>query len=211
MLTVGVTDDGRTRKAYACLASSTYFQTLGVTPPVGRACLPAEDSPSAAPVAVVSRAYWERNGGEAALGRRLTINNHAFTIVGVVPERFSGTTALLSPEFWLPLGPLRPARTGRRGLVRRVAGRREVPATQQRQADRAEVPGADNHRAGPGGPVRAGSANGLHFPVRPLEAQRHGRGQAGGFDPGPAAQARQHQAAGLAPAQLVVATALRTE
>jgi len=104
MLTVGVTEAGRTRKAYACLASSTYFQTLGIAPPVGRAFLPAEDDPSAAPVAVVSRAYWERNGSEAALGRRITINNHAFTIVGVVPEGFSGTTALLSPELWLPLG-----------------------------------------------------------------------------------------------------------
>jgi predicted permease len=104
MATVGITEDRATRKTYACVASSSYFDTLGVTLAAGRGFLPAEESSSAQPAAVVSRAYWERNGRDAVLGRAVVVNNRAFTIVGVVPEGFSGTTALLSPELWLPLG-----------------------------------------------------------------------------------------------------------
>ncbi len=34
----------------------------------------------------------------------MTINSDDYTIVGVTPEGFSGTLALLSPEVFLPLG-----------------------------------------------------------------------------------------------------------
>ena len=104
MVTVGVTEATATRKTFACLASSSYFETLGAAIPAGRPFRALEDVRSAQPVAVVSRAYRDRNGGEAALGRPVIVNGHAFTIVGVVPEGFTGTTALLSPELWLPLG-----------------------------------------------------------------------------------------------------------
>lgn len=104
MVTVGVTEGTATRKTFACLASSSYFETLGVTIPAGGGFLAVDDTSSARPVAVVSRAYWDRNGRDALLGRPVTVNNHAFTIAGVVPPRFTGTTALLSPELWLPLG-----------------------------------------------------------------------------------------------------------
>ncbi|HSK08327.1 MAG TPA: ABC transporter permease [Vicinamibacterales bacterium] len=102
---VGVSEGAATRKGFACVVSSDYFQTLGVTPPVGRAFLPPEEDPSAPPSVVVSHAYWKKHGATAAaLGRAVTINRRSFTIVGVAPEGFTGTLALLSPEFWVPLG-----------------------------------------------------------------------------------------------------------
>ena len=104
MVTVGVTEGSVTRKTYACLASSSYFETLGVRLPAGRGFHQAEETSSAQPVVVVSRAYWERHGGETSLGRQIIVNNRALTIVGAVPKGFSGTTALISPELWIPLG-----------------------------------------------------------------------------------------------------------
>jgi predicted permease len=104
MARVGVSDGAVTRKTYACLVSSGYFETLGVAVTLGRAFLPREEQFAEQPVVVVSRAYWTRGGRAARLGGTVIINNQAFTIVGVAPEGFTGTTALLSPEFWLPLG-----------------------------------------------------------------------------------------------------------
>ena len=40
----------------------------------------------------------------AFLGSRITINSDDYTIIGVAPEGFSGTLAMLSPEVFLPLG-----------------------------------------------------------------------------------------------------------
>ena len=38
------------------------------------------------------------------LGQSVTVNGRAMTIVGITPQGFTGTTALFSPEVWLPLG-----------------------------------------------------------------------------------------------------------
>ena len=38
------------------------------------------------------------------LGRTVRLNARDYEIVGVAPEGFSGTMALVAPEFWLPLG-----------------------------------------------------------------------------------------------------------
>ena len=57
------------------------------------------------PVAVASYSFWQRIGGRADLvGKPLTVNGQTFTLIGVAPEGFSGVSALLAPEIWLPLG-----------------------------------------------------------------------------------------------------------
>ena len=38
------------------------------------------------------------------IGRTVRLNARDYEIVGVAPEGFSGTMALVAPEFWLPLG-----------------------------------------------------------------------------------------------------------
>lgn len=69
------------------LVSGRYFEVLGVTPRLGRVLGAADDAEGAEPVVVISHAHWQRSYGGAAdvLGRRITLGDQRFTIVGVMP------------------------------------------------------------------------------------------------------------------------------
>ena len=97
---------GDSRRATADLVSANYFSVLGVAPTLGRAFTAEEEKPGAAAhVAVVSYSYWQKYSRDPALlGRELLINGHPFTVIGIMPEGFTGTTSLFSPAVWLPLG-----------------------------------------------------------------------------------------------------------
>jgi hypothetical protein len=98
------------------LVSGTYFPMLGVNAVFGRALTETDDeTPGAHPVAVVSHAWWERRlaGDTAAPGVTISIDQIAYTIVGVAPKEFFGTTVGQAPDIWLPLAmeaQLPPAR-----------------------------------------------------------------------------------------------------
>ena len=38
------------------------------------------------------------------LGSTISIDSRPFTVIGIMPEGFTGTTSVFSPEVWLPLG-----------------------------------------------------------------------------------------------------------
>ena len=69
-----------------------YFAGLGVRPIVGRVIVDADDRPGAAPVAVISQAFWQGHfgGDPAVVGKTVALNRVAFTVVGVTPESFTG-------------------------------------------------------------------------------------------------------------------------
>jgi predicted permease len=96
---------GRPR-ALASVVSANYFETLGVGLAAGRPFTRDEERPGTRmPVAIASYAMWARAGLDPALlGSRLTVNGTDYTIVGVTPEGFSSTMALLAPDVFLPLG-----------------------------------------------------------------------------------------------------------
>jgi predicted permease len=102
----GVEEGATTRRVLAELVSANFFATLGVPIARGRAFSSAEESPgSAAPVAIVSDSYWQRLGAPAdMLGRSLRLDGRDFTVVGIAPRGFTSTTAMISPEIYLPLG-----------------------------------------------------------------------------------------------------------
>ncbi|HEY3602456.1 MAG TPA: ABC transporter permease, partial [Chthoniobacterales bacterium] len=66
--------------------TANYFDVLGVQPIRGRTFLPNEEE--GADVAVVSEHFWKsRLGGDPqALGRSITLDGIAYTIVGVIPN-----------------------------------------------------------------------------------------------------------------------------
>ena len=103
---VGVRDGDTTRRTFASLVSANYFSTLGVSLAAGRTFTAAEEHPGAGvPVAIASYDVWRRAGFDPALvGRTVRVNATDFTIVGIAPKGFAGTMALLSPEYWFPLG-----------------------------------------------------------------------------------------------------------
>jgi predicted permease len=88
------------------LVSGTYFEVLGTTAVAGRTLTRADDAaPGAAPFAVLGHDFWQgRFGGDrSVVGRPITLNRTAFTIVGVLPPAFHGETVGASPDLYVPI------------------------------------------------------------------------------------------------------------
>ena len=103
---VGVGEGTVTRRVFVDVVSANYFETFGSPLALGRAFTPTEEEPDAnLPVVIVSHAYWEREGRSPdILGDSIRVNGDLLTIVGVAGEGFAGSSVLVAPELWLPLG-----------------------------------------------------------------------------------------------------------
>ena len=71
-------------------ATAALFETLGVKPAMGTVYSRADDE-AGKPVAVISHRLWKRKfGGDPnILGRAIRIDRRPYTVIGVMPERFS--------------------------------------------------------------------------------------------------------------------------
>ena len=97
-------DGGTPQRVWAELSSGNLFDVLEVRPALGRA-LQVEDETTRASVAVISDALW-RNHFESdpnIVGRAVTLNGDATTIVGVAPPEFRGAMGGLSMDVWVPV------------------------------------------------------------------------------------------------------------
>ena len=57
---------------------------------------------------IASDSYWRKTGGQAdIIGKTVTLSGRPFTVVGVARPGFTGQSAAIAPEFWLPLGASR--------------------------------------------------------------------------------------------------------
>jgi putative ABC transport system permease protein len=86
---------GTSEQVSSQVVSRQYFDVLGATPLAGRTFVAADDRPDTN-VVVLSEGLWRsRFGGDPALvGRPVTIDNRAFTVVGIMPTSFQTTVAL---------------------------------------------------------------------------------------------------------------------
>ncbi len=87
------------------LVSGNFFSVLGVNAVVGRTLIEADDNTSnPEPGAVISYEYWRRRFGldPQVVGRRITVNDVALTIVGVAPPGFFGIEVGSRAELWWP-------------------------------------------------------------------------------------------------------------
>jgi predicted permease len=93
---------GETARVSGALVTDNYFSVLGVRAEIGR--LPAA-ADRLADVAVISHACWvdRFGGGQDILGTAVTINGHAFTIIGVTAPGFAGTFPGQFDSVWLPI------------------------------------------------------------------------------------------------------------
>jgi hypothetical protein len=104
---VSVTARGGSELSTGEATTGNTFAVLGVNPRLGRLLTSRDDAPDSA-VVVLSSNYWQRRFGSdpAVIGERILINQLAFTVIGVAPKGFTGTS-IPGPDVWLPLGDVR--------------------------------------------------------------------------------------------------------
>ncbi len=71
--------------------SANFLDILGVQPVAGRSFLPEEEKPGGPPVVMISSGLWRRrfNGDQRIIGKAVTLNSIPYTIIGILPQRFS--------------------------------------------------------------------------------------------------------------------------
>ena len=91
---------GQAEVVSAQAVSGNYYSALGVPAHVGRTITDTDDNAGVTPVAVLSHRFWTTrfNGDPAIVGKQVNLNNVAFTIAGVTPETFSGTSDVGSTQ-----------------------------------------------------------------------------------------------------------------
>ena len=101
----GMTDGDTTRRVMVDAVSTNFFEAFGVSIPLGRGFTREEERPGVqAAVAIASHSEWARTGfAPGILGRNVVLSGRSFTVVGVAPRGFAGSTVVLEPDFYVPL------------------------------------------------------------------------------------------------------------
>ena len=94
---------GEPRRVDAEMVSASYFGILGARAVRGRTFLADEDRvPDERPVAILSHALWTTQfaSDSALIGRQITLNDRAVTVVGVMEQGFRGLS--FDTDVWVP-------------------------------------------------------------------------------------------------------------
>jgi predicted permease len=81
------TGAGQAERLEGRWVTASFFGTLGVKPLIGRDFTTSDDQTGAAPTVIISASLWQRKFGAdpGVLGRTITLDGKAYSIVGVVP------------------------------------------------------------------------------------------------------------------------------
>jgi putative ABC transport system permease protein len=131
-LSLNLTGAGEPERFDGKRVSANFFSLLGVEPLHGRAFLPEEDVPGANKVVVLSHGLWQRRFGSdsGVVGRSITLNGEAYTVVGVMPPGFQFMSQDVA--MWVPIAftPQQAANRGNHYL--RVVARLKPGVTVER-------------------------------------------------------------------------------
>jgi predicted permease len=110
--------------------TSNLLPLIGVSPLLGRAFTASDERAEAPPVALITEGLWQQRMGRASLeGRTLRLDDHSFTIVGVLPAGF----ALAPADVYVPLSMVRQSRVSRHlDAIGRLSGGMEIAAARER-------------------------------------------------------------------------------
>ncbi len=103
--TVNLSTSGEPMPAAAEIVSDTYFSVLGVGPALGRVLTSGEDqTPLGNPVVVLAHDYWKNQLASApdVVGRKVLVNQHPMTVIGVAAAEFRGIDVGEAPALWIP-------------------------------------------------------------------------------------------------------------
>ena len=98
--------DGEPMTGQGAMVSGSYFSTLQLQPVAGRLLAPTDDAVIGANfVTVLGYEFWRDKFGESpnAIGKTIRINGKTFTVIGVAPKGFSGTTLGAQPAVYVPV------------------------------------------------------------------------------------------------------------
>ncbi|MBO0861932.1 MAG: ABC transporter permease, partial [Chloracidobacterium sp.] len=177
-MTASETEGGaRIEPANGEMVSGNFFSTLGAPAALGRNITEEDDragNPQA--VAVIRYGFWQRRfgGDPAVLGKRITLDDKPFTIIGVAPPNFFGFEVGGKADLWFPLQMAGDQALGNRyGDWLQVMGRLrpEAKATQaQAEMDVIYQQGLAEIAAGSGGKWTVAERRaffGRHIKMRP--------------------------------------------
>ena len=101
-----VTYSGRegAEEVVAAVASANFFDVLGVRPMLGRVFASNADEAGGEKTVLLTYSGWQtRFGGDrSVLGKSITLNGEAYTIIGILPSSFQFAPSR-SADFWMPL------------------------------------------------------------------------------------------------------------
>jgi predicted permease len=106
---VGLGYRGHADRLIVSYVPSNFFSMLGIRPGLGRLINPGEgDAPKTGPVVVLGHSYWEKRfgGSPDVIGRTVSLDGTAVTVIGVVPKEFLGVFNLLEMDAYAPVGML---------------------------------------------------------------------------------------------------------
>ena len=121
--------------------SGRFFPALETAPLLGRTLTAEDDRRGGDPAGfgvVISEHFWESwfHRAPDVVGRKLTVDNTVFTVVGVMPKRFIGADPVDRPELWVPLatepnlnGEMNMTKAGIHGWWLSVLGRLQPGVT----------------------------------------------------------------------------------
>jgi len=137
--------DGRqTERVTGQMVSGNYFELLGVRPGLGRFFLSEEDrTPGTHPVVVIGHGLWRRRfaADPGVIGQSIRVNGYAYTVVGITPSEFTGTTLGTVTDLYVPIAMQPRIQAGNGGMLTnpnwgwlQVMGRLK-PGTTREQAE----------------------------------------------------------------------------
>jgi predicted permease len=85
-----LTGHGEPQPVTGVMVASSFFETLGVQPALGRLFTPEEYLKNGRPAVLLSYFFWKRQlaGDPSIVGRAITLNNAPVTVAGVLPSSF---------------------------------------------------------------------------------------------------------------------------
>jgi putative ABC transport system permease protein len=98
-----LTGSGEPERVDGAVVSADFFATLGVLPEIGRGFRRPDEQPGGNDVAVISHGLWTRRFGadRTIVGRTVSIDGRAVTILGVMPRRFRFPDE--NTDIWKPI------------------------------------------------------------------------------------------------------------
>jgi predicted permease len=107
-INANLTGSDQPERLEAQLVSASFFDLLHAQARLGRVFGPADYTPGITEVAVISDGLWKRRFGQdpGIIGRKVRMDDDAYTIIGVMPPGFRhpGRGLAGEAELWMPAG-----------------------------------------------------------------------------------------------------------